>query len=129
MYKISKSFLEVQQFHGRSERLVKQELFAHFNLIAMTRLFTNRDAERCQAAPQPDGKSAPQANFKHSLAASWHSIWRVCCCATPRMSARHSNASVRGSGRVGASRVPTARTSGARCTPAPKWSRRKAATT
>ena len=44
LYKVSKQFLEVDQFHGRSERLVKQELFAHFNLIAMTRLFTNRDA-------------------------------------------------------------------------------------
>ena len=48
MYKISKQFLEVEQFHGRSERLVKQELFAHFNLIAMTRLLTNRDAALAQ---------------------------------------------------------------------------------
>ena len=68
MYKISKQFLEVDQFHGQRERLVKQELYAHFNLIAMARLFTNRDAERCQAGRQPDGQPAPQANFKHSLA-------------------------------------------------------------
>ena len=67
LYKISKQFLEIDQFHGRSERLVKQELFAHFNLVAMTRLFTNRDAELCQAAQPPDGKPTPQANFKHSL--------------------------------------------------------------
>ena len=69
MYKISKQFLEVQQFHGQSERLVKQELYAHFNLIAMGRLFTNRDADCCQAARPADGKPVPQANFKHSLAA------------------------------------------------------------
>ncbi len=68
MYKISKQFLEVDQFHGQRERLVKQELYAHFNLIAMARLFTNRDAERCQAGRQPGGQPAPQANFKHSLA-------------------------------------------------------------
>ena len=47
---------------------MKQELYAHFNLIAMARLFTNRDAERCQAGRQPDGQPAPQSNFKHSLA-------------------------------------------------------------
>ena len=67
MYKISKQFLEIEQFHGRSERLVKQELFAHFNLIAMTRLLTNRDAALCAAAGP--GQPVPQANFKHSLAA------------------------------------------------------------
>ncbi len=68
LYKISKQFLEVDQFHGRTEDLVKQELFAHFNLIAMTRCFTNRDAALCQAAGPADGKPPPQANFKHSLA-------------------------------------------------------------
>ena len=50
MYKISKQFLEIEQFHGHSERLVKQELFAHFNLLSMTRLLTNRDAALCEAA-------------------------------------------------------------------------------
>ena len=67
MYKISKQFLEIEHFHGRSERLVKQELFAHFNLIAMTRLLTNRDAALCAGAGP--GQPVPQANFKHSLAA------------------------------------------------------------
>ncbi len=69
MYKISKQFLEVDEFHGRTESLVKQELFAHFNLIAMTRSFTNHDAALCQATGPADGKPPPQANFKHSLAA------------------------------------------------------------
>ncbi len=68
LYKISKQFLEVDPFHGRTESLIKQELFAHFNLIAMTRCFTNRDAALCQAAGPADGKPPPQANFKHSLA-------------------------------------------------------------
>ena len=63
MYKISQ-FLEVDQFHGQRERLVKQELYADRH----ARLFTNRDADRCQAGRQPDGQPAPQANFKHSLA-------------------------------------------------------------
>ena len=35
----------------------------------MTRLFTNRDADVRQAGRPRAGKPAPQANFKHSLAA------------------------------------------------------------
>ncbi len=66
-FKISKQFLEVEQFHGRSERLVLQELWAHFNLIAMTRTFTNRDAALCAAAQESPDQPLPQANFKHSL--------------------------------------------------------------
>ena len=69
LYKVSKQFLEVDQFHGRTESLVLQELFAHFNLIAITRSFTNRDAALCQALGPADAKPPPQANFKHSLAA------------------------------------------------------------
>ena len=45
------------------------EQYAHFNLIAMGRLFTNRDAGLHQAASPAAGRPAPQANFKHSLAA------------------------------------------------------------
>ncbi len=67
LFKISKQFLEVEQFHGRSERLVLQELWAHFNLIAMTRTFTNRDAALCATAQESPDQPLPQANFKHSL--------------------------------------------------------------
>ena len=128
MYKISKSFLEVQQFHGQSERLVKQELFAHFNLIAMTRLFTNRDAERCQAARQPDGKAAPQANFKHSLAALAQHLEGLLL----RHSAYVGETLERICAWVGTGRrKPRPNRSYQRRSlqPAPKWSRRKAATT
>jgi len=31
----------VDEFHGWSERGIRQELYAHFNLIAMARLFSN----------------------------------------------------------------------------------------
>jgi hypothetical protein len=37
LYKVSKKLVEVDDFHGRSERTVKQELFAHFVLITMSR--------------------------------------------------------------------------------------------
>jgi phage gp36-like protein len=41
LYKISKNIVEVDDFHGRSERAVKQEIFAHFVLITMSRLCAN----------------------------------------------------------------------------------------
>lgn len=42
LYKISKRLLIVEDFHGRTERGVKQELFAHFALITLNRLFANQ---------------------------------------------------------------------------------------
>ena len=125
MYKISKQFLEVQQFHGQSERLVKQELYAHFNLIAMGRLFTNRDADGRRSAQPADGKPLPQANFKHSLAALAHHLEGLLL----RHSAYVSETLERicewvGTGR----RKPRRNRSYPRRSmqPAPKWSRRKA---
>ena len=64
LYKISKQYLQVERFHGQSERLVRQELSAHFSLIAMTRLFTNQSEAgfRSEAGKQPQ-----QANFRNGL--------------------------------------------------------------
>ena len=42
LYKTSKTMIAVDEFHGRTERGIRQELYAHFNLIAMTRLLSNR---------------------------------------------------------------------------------------
>ena len=56
--------LQVEQFHGQSERLVRQELSAHFSLIAMTRLFTNQSEA---AFPTAAGKEPLQANFRNGL--------------------------------------------------------------
>ena len=64
LYKISKQLLTGEEFHGQTERTVQQELFAHFSLIALARLFTNRSEESFRADP---GKPAMQANFKSSL--------------------------------------------------------------
>ena len=64
LYKISKQLLTVEEFHGQTERTVQQELFAHFSLIALARLFTNRSEESFRADP---GQPAMQANFKSSL--------------------------------------------------------------
>ncbi len=64
LYKISKQLLTVEEFHGQTERTVQQELFAHFSLIALARLFTNRSEESFRADP---GKPVMQANSKSSL--------------------------------------------------------------
>ena len=73
LYKISKNRIEVDDFHGRSERTVKQELFAHFVLITMSRLCTNESENLLNSLlnlqpDEMDPKQTLQANFKNSLA-------------------------------------------------------------
>ncbi len=67
LYKISKQMLTVEQFHGQSERLVKQELYAHCTLIALTRMFASHSEEQFRAAPDGHSRPALQANFQNSL--------------------------------------------------------------
>ena len=42
LYKVSKCVFSVEDLHAKSERGVKQELFAHFVLITMNRIFANQ---------------------------------------------------------------------------------------
>ena len=67
LYKTAKQCLRLEQFRGRSEPLVKQELYAHFTLIALTRLFTHRSEEHFRAGPDGHGRPAMLANLTHSL--------------------------------------------------------------
>lgn len=73
LYKISKQLIEVDDFHGRSERTVKQELFAHFVLITMSRLCSNESENLLLSLlnlthEETDGESKIQVNFKNALA-------------------------------------------------------------
>ena len=68
-YKVSKRLMEVEDFHGQSERGVKQELYACFTLIAMTRLFANHGEDHVNGGLPNDGKPLMQTNVKHGLAA------------------------------------------------------------
>ena len=68
MYKVTKKRLQVEQFHGRGERMVKQEVYASCTLIALTRLFTNRCEEGFRSAPGEHGKPRIRANVKNGLA-------------------------------------------------------------
>jgi len=42
LYKVSKRIFVIEDFHAKGERGVKQEIFAHFALITMNRIFANR---------------------------------------------------------------------------------------
>jgi len=73
LYKVSKQLIGVDDFHGKSERTVKQELYAHFVLITMSRLCTNESENILSGLLEPiDRKDeAPakiQVNFKNCLA-------------------------------------------------------------
>ena len=73
LYKISKQMIVVDDFHGKSERTVKQELFAHFVLITMSRLCSNESetivSSFLKASAEDDEKIVPiQVNFKNCLA-------------------------------------------------------------
>ena len=69
LYKISKELLGIESFHGRSERTVKQELWAHFTLIAMARLFASRCERQFESRAGEAGRPPLRANFSHSLGA------------------------------------------------------------
>jgi len=64
--------IEVDDFHGRSERTVKQELFAHFVLITMSRLCSNESESLLitllnQSHDTMGDESSVQVNFKNTL--------------------------------------------------------------
>ncbi len=73
LYKVSKHLVEVDDFHGRSERAVKQELFAHFVLITLSRLCANASEQllagllNLPSDENPEIESSIQVNFKNTL--------------------------------------------------------------
>ncbi len=73
LYKVSKRIFIIEDFHGKTERGVKQEIFAHFVLITLNRLFANRaDIElnpgRASSSQSPDPASpVRQTNFKNCI--------------------------------------------------------------
>ncbi|MEK6616260.1 MAG: IS4 family transposase, partial [Bacteroidota bacterium] len=83
LYKISKKNIEIEDFHGRSERGVRQELYAHFVLITISRLFANQsefeknidpNAPNCENINSHSKATRPlrsffKVNFKNCLSA------------------------------------------------------------
>ena len=67
LYKVSKQTIAVDEFHGRTERGVRQELYAHFNLIAMTRLLSAH-GDGLLADMREHGKERQAVNFRNAIA-------------------------------------------------------------
>lgn len=67
LYKISKSLIDVEDFHGQTERGVKQELFAHFVLITFARIFTNKTDDILMLNKNSDAVEKTKCNFKNCL--------------------------------------------------------------
>jgi len=67
LYKISKQLMGVEEFHAQTERGVKQELFAHFVLMTLTRIFSNHTEHGLTATPDADPTRTVKLNFKNAL--------------------------------------------------------------
>ena len=62
LYKISKCLVNLEEFSSKSERGLKQEIYAHFALINLARLFSN-----ISQIKNGDDKNDIQYNFKNCL--------------------------------------------------------------
>lgn len=67
LYKISKVLIDVEDFHGLTERGVKQELFAHFALITFSRIFTNQTNDILMLNNSSKNNEKTKVNLKNCL--------------------------------------------------------------
>jgi hypothetical protein len=76
LYKVSKRVFIIEDFHSKTERGVKQEIFAHFVLVTLNRLFANRtdielntDPASTTSSSHRPGPASPlrQTNFKNCI--------------------------------------------------------------
>ena len=67
LYKVSKELLRVEGFRGRSEQTIKQELYAHFTLIAMARLFASHSERQFEPLDGEASRAPLRVNFNQSL--------------------------------------------------------------
>jgi hypothetical protein len=67
LYKVSKQLMNIEEFHCQSERGVKQELFANFILITLTRIFSNHSEDHFNSSCCSKKDKETKANFKNAL--------------------------------------------------------------
>ena len=76
LYKVSKRIFVIEDFHSKTLRGVKQEIFAHFVLVTLNRLFANRtdielnagSASTTSTSQSPDpALPIRQTNFKNCI--------------------------------------------------------------
>ena len=67
LYKISKVLIDIEDFHGITERGVKQELFAHFALITFAKIFANQSDDILMLNNSCGHNEKTKANLKNCL--------------------------------------------------------------
>ncbi len=70
LYKISKVLIDVEDFHGKTERGVKQELFAHFVILTLSRIFSNQTDDILllrKGINKSDSSNTMKTNLKNCL--------------------------------------------------------------
>jgi len=89
LYKISKIHIDVEDFHSKSERGVKQELYAHFFIITAARIFENKayyniykdktckDASKYKKKNLPQKEESIKINFKNCLLVIGRSLEKI----------------------------------------------------
>jgi Transposase DDE domain len=65
LYKISKELIDVEDFHAKTERGVKQELFAHFVIITLGKIFLNQSNDALLLGMTSDKTEKIKANQKN----------------------------------------------------------------
>ena len=76
-YKVSKRLLHIEQFHGRSEETVKQDLYANFTLAAMARLCAS-ECERQLAGRAAEPAERPRQPASTTVRLRWGASWKGC---------------------------------------------------
>ena len=67
LYKVSKVLIDVEDFHAKTERGVKQELFAHFVIITLSKIFANQTNDVLFLNNRFDKKQTTKVNLKNCL--------------------------------------------------------------
>ena len=73
LYKVSKRVIIIEDFHSKTERGVKQEIFAQFVLVTLNRIFANRADIELNSGLISDSQSSDpaspvrQTNFKNCI--------------------------------------------------------------
>ena len=75
LYKVSKHIFIIEDLHAQSERGVKQEIFAHFALVTMNRIFANRaDAQLNQSNDSNNPAANTTDDQRFCLTGQMHKI-------------------------------------------------------
>lgn len=76
LYKISKRFIDVEDFHSKTERGVKQELYAHVLLINIARLFEIQASKQLPPPPPPTSNEKDEESDHEYKGSHWQGLFK-----------------------------------------------------